>query len=194
MAVDSPIDMETFENAVQQWFTDSMDIQAVWAGNSKTMPEYPVGVLQIISGPITAAPQFEIRESTNIFRPGGTEVELLACVPCTFTVSCQVWAGGDDRWHPSANARFHINRALAGLGNHDQLVLLKAASVSVVRSGPVQNISSVQENAFVSKANMDVTFGAVLNSAAYIGYIERVAAIGTFTGSDITIDREFGDI
>ena len=193
-AVSAPINMETFENAIHQWFFEATEIETVWANTAKTMPDYPVGVLQLIAGPIPVAPQFEIRNETNLSLEPGSEIITTACVQCTFTVSCQVWVGGDDRWHPAANARYYLAIAQAALGLPSYLAGFKASEVSVVRSAAIQDISSVQEEAIIAKANMDVTFGAALNATEYNTYIEKMAGEGTFTGSSQTINREFGDI
>lgn len=192
--MDAPINMEAFENAVHTWFRDATEIETYWGIQSKTQPEYPFGVLQIIAGPVPAVPQWEVRDATNLSRPAGSEVELLSCVPCTFTVACQTWVGGEDRWHPSANARFHLSKAQAALAMPLYRNTLLAAGVSVVRTAAIQDISSIHEEAFVSRANMDIIFGAALNSAEYTGYIKKMRGLGTFTGTSETIDREFGDV
>jgi hypothetical protein len=192
--MDSPINMETFENAVHDWFTTATDLQTIWGQAGKTAPAYPYGVLQIIAGPVPASPQMEIRTSTNLARPAGSENEMLACVPCTFTVSCQTLVGGDDRWHPHGNARFYINKALGALGLPSYLATFKSAGIAVVRTAAVQDLSSVIEDAFVSRANMDIVFGMALNAIEYAGYIKKIHGTGTFDGSSQTIDREFGDL
>ena len=192
--VSAPIDMEAFENAVHRWFFDATEIETIWAIQGKTMPEYPVGVLQIIAGPIAAPGQWEVRNVTNLSRPAGQEIAQTAAIQCTFTVSCQAWVGGDDRWHPEANARHFMMIAQAALRLPSYLEAFRVADISVVRTGGIQDISSVQENEFVSKVNMDVTFGAVLNVTEYNTYIEKIHGTSEFTGTDFEIDREFGDI
>ena len=193
-AIDSPLNMELFENAVHNWFFEATEIETIWANQAKTMPEYPLGVLQIIAGPVPTAGYWEVRNTTDLSRPDGSEVAQTASIQCSFTVSCQVWVGGDDRSHPAANARFHMMRAQASLGLPSFQTALIDADVSVIRSTAIQDISSVEEDAIVSKVNMDVVFGAALNVTEYNTYIQTMHGTGTFEGTDQGIDRVFGDI
>lgn len=193
-AIDSPLDMELFENAVHNWFCSSTDLETIWANQAKTMPEYPLGVLQIISGPVPTAGHWEVRNATDLSRPAGSEIAQTASLQCSFTVSCQVWVGGDDRSHPAANARFYMMKAQASLGLPSFQSNLIDAEVAVIRSTAIQDISSVEEDAIVSKVNMDVIFGAVLNVTEYNTYIQTMHGTGTFEVTDQGIDREFGDI
>ncbi len=183
-----PIDMESFENAVHSWFSDATGLVTVWREQSTPQPKLPFGSLLITTGPEPVAPQWEWRYDTDLGRPAGSEVRVTSGVPCQFTVSCQTYVGQPDGKNPQVNARYYINRALGDLQKFSVLTDLHAAGVGLVRTGGILNISEVIEDAYVSRANTDVTFGATLSIEEYIGYIEKIHAISTELG----IDQEFG--
>lgn len=184
----APIDMEAFEDAVHAWFADSILITAVWRNMAAPQPPYPYGSLLITSGPIPVAPQWEQRTATDRNRPLGQEVEVEVCVPCAFVVSCQVYVGQPCARNPDKKATFYLNAAQSRLSLPSVLQQLRDAGVAVVRPGPVLNIDELIEDAWVSRASMDVTFGATLSLREYTGYIERVHAKSESLG----IDQTFG--
>ena len=183
-----PIDLEAFENAVHAWFHDAIGIAAIWQHVSTPQPPYPYGSLSITSGPIAASPSWEQRQSTDLNRALGTEVEVEACVPCTFSVSCQVYVGQPASVSPNERAGAYLNAALARLQLPSVQAQLRAAGIAVLRAGPVQDLDQLIEDAWVSRANLDVTFGAALSLTEYVGFIEHVHAESTSLG----IDQTFG--
>lgn len=190
MSVASPINMETFEDAIHSWFVDATDLETIWGQKSAPRPSYPYARLLITSGPIAASPAFDIRNTTNLSRPNGQEIEQEAAVPCTFVISCQAFVDMPDGRNPTKDARFYMNKAFASLGLPSKLATLYESNISFVRSEPVRNLSSVIGSGFVERAGLDVTFGASLSLAEYVGYIKTVHA----TSTELGIDGTFGDI
>lgn len=190
MSAPNPISMETFEDAIHSWFVDATDLNTIWGQKSAPRPSYPYGRLIITSGPIAASPFWDVRNTTDLSRPAGEEVEQEAAVPCTFVISCQVFVGMPDGRNPTKDARFYMNQAFGSLGLPSKLATLYESNVSFVRSEPVQNLSSTIGSGFVERAGLDVTFGASLSVAEYVGYIKTVHATSTGLG----IDGTFGDI
>jgi len=191
MTVSNPIDMEAFENAIHSWFSEAtgFDKKAViWRQTSAPQPKYPFGSLMITSGPTPVAPQWEQRPSTDLTRGRGEEVEFVVCVPCSFMISCQAYVGQVDARNPNENALQYMAKAQSSLSLPSVIADLQAVQIAVIRPGPVQNINELIEDAFVSRANMDVEFGAALNVAEYTGYIEKVHGTSTSLG----IDQIFG--
>ena len=188
--VSDPIDMEAFENAVHGWFSEVTGLETIWRNQSAPQPEYPYASLLVINGPDPLAPQWEQRYDTDLGRPAGQEMRVTVCVPCRFTVSCQVYVGTPDARNPQVNALLFMTKAQSSLSLPSVLAVLWAAGIAVERSGSVQNISAIIEDAFASRANMDVVFGASLSLEELTGYLAKIQAESVSLG----IDQEFGDI
>ena len=186
----NPIDMETFENVVHKWFSESIEADAIWAQQSAPRPSYPYGVLNIISGPITASPFWERKFSTDLDREAGKEILAEIGVPCTMVVSCQAHVVAADGRDPARYSRTLVSRAQARL----QLISVqddfRTANISVQRAEPVTNISGLVNDGNVSRSGIDVRFNAMLKLDEYLGYIKTTKIVST----DVGIDKTFGDV
>ncbi len=190
MALDDPISMEDFENAVHAWFSAAIDCPAIWSEQSAPRPDYPYGSLNITSGPLPVSPAWERHTDTDLTRAAGKEVRFQIRVPCTFVVSCQAFVKMPDGRDPTASARTLVTRAQARLYLLTVQEAFREANISVQGSGPVQNISSVINDGNVSRAAIDATFNASLSLDEYTGYIDKTAIESTQLG----VDQEFGNV
>ena len=186
--VAAPIDMEAFQNAVHNWFSSVTGLETIWRDQSAPQPKYPYGSLRVISGPEAVAPQFEQRRDTDLDRDEGEEVRLTECVPCRLTVSCQTYVGMPDARNPQLDAPYYMNRARGSLALESVRAELWVAKIAIERPGPVQNINEVIEDAYVSRANMDVAFAASLSVEEYTGYIAKVELESTGLGFDFDVE------
>ncbi len=193
MTLDNPIDMQTFEDAVHEWFSEAIECQAIWAQQSAPRPSYPYGVLNIISGPIPASSAWENKASTDLTRARGTEIKFETRVPCTFVISCQVHVVGADGRNPDVYARTLVIRALARLKLITVRDIFRTANIAVQGTGPVTNISAIVNDGYVSRSGVDVTFNASLSLDEYIGYIKTVE-VESVSPSNLNIDMTIGDI
>jgi len=189
-AVESPIDMEAFENAVHEWFSTNTGLMTIWRQSSSPQPERPYGSLLRVAGPVAISPHWEVRASTDLSREAGKEIAQEACVPCRITISCQAHVAQPDGSNPNQNAEFYINKAQSSLSLPSVGVTFKAANISVLQPGEVQNLNQIVEDSFESRANIDVIFGASLSLTEYVGYIKTVQVKSTALGIDETV----GDI
>ena len=188
MSISAPINMETFQNTIYDWFVDATDLFTIWQDQSAPRPEYPYGSLLITSGPRLASPQWEQRYATISGQPAGEEVKITTCNLCYFDISCQAHVKRCDSRDPNANAIWYINKAQGALGLISVQTILRTADIAYIRSSEVQNIDELISDAYVSRANIDVTFGAVLSIDEYTGYIEKAH----ITSLPLGIDQEFG--
>jgi len=182
--VADPIDMQTFQDAVHRWFWEATNIETIWRRQSNVQPKYPYATLMITDGPNPVSPVWEDRYETDLDRPAGEEVKITVCVPCHFTVSCQSYVGRPDGKDPDYDAQNYMNKAQSSLMLPSVLAMLREKEISVVRPGSVQNIGLLVEDAFESRANMDVVFGASLSLDDYVGYIKTVQVISESLGID----------
>jgi len=190
VTLSNPISIEDFENAVWEWFSASIEADAIWTNKSGPRPDYPYGTLKTIAGPTPASPFFEPRTDTDLTRAAGSEVRFIACVPCAMTVSCQVLVGRPDGNVPDLSALNLATRALARLGLPTVQAAFRTAGISVQNPGTVSDISAIVNDGDVKRAGFDVVFNAALNLEEYTGYIAKIDAESTELG----IDQEFGDV
>lgn len=188
MTIGTPIDMEAFQNAIQEWFAEATGLETIWRSQSAPQPEYPFAGLAITSGPAPSAPQWEQRTDTDLNRPAGEEVRISVGIPCRFTVSCQVYVGMPDARNPAINATAYMIAAQSSLSLPSVLAALCSAGIAVERPGVVQNLDEIIEDSFVSRATMDVVLGAALNLEEFAGYIAKVKIKSDSLGVDQTIE------
>jgi len=109
----------------------------------------------------------------------GHEVEIEASGLREMTVSCQTYVAKPDSRDPTKNAKHLMSLAQSALGLPSVLAALRTAGVSVVDTGPVQNVDALLEDAYEARCNMDVRFGLASNVAEYLGYIKTVEVSST---------------
>ena len=187
--LNAPIDLEVFENAVHKWFANATGLTVIWQTMAAPQPCYPYGSLQITSGPTPAAPQWEQRTYTELSNMAGEEVATEVVIPCSFVVSCQAYVGQPEARCPHKKALYYLTVAQSSLSLPSVLAEFRSKQISVIRPDTVQNIDELIEDAYVSRASMDVTFGASLNLVEYTTYIQTVHAVSQTLG----IDQTFGD-
>jgi hypothetical protein len=187
MSVAAPIDMKIFQDTVYDWFTDATDLFTIWRNQSGPSPGYPYAALQILNGPIPAAPQWETRRSTDLGRPAGEEVKFTTYVPCTFVISCQGYIKTPDARDPTQDATWYLNKAQSSLSLASVQTIFRAANIAYLTTSDVQNIPEIVGDAYTSRANIDVTFGATLQQEEFFGYINEVQTVSTTLGIDQTI-------
>jgi hypothetical protein len=69
-----------------------------------------------------------------------------------------------------------------------QAEFFRPKNIALWNCGPVQDLSALMDDNFVSRANMDVTFGTTLNANEYVTWIEKVEGKSVSLG----IDQLFG--
>ncbi|NIQ91023.1 MAG: hypothetical protein GWM98_04740 [Nitrospinaceae bacterium] len=104
----------------------------------------------------------------------GREIKTTVCVPCRFSVSCQAYVEDPDSRDPTKDARAYIAVAQSALSLPSYLDRFRRANISVIRAGPVQNINEAIGSGFISRANVDVQFGATLSLEEFGTFIEKV--------------------
>ena len=189
MTVDRPMDFEVFQNAVHEWFAEATGLETIWRDQGAPQPKYPYGSLKVISGPVTPSSLWEERRDYDEDRAAGQEIRLTTCSPCQLTVSCQAYVDQPDARHPGFDALQYLSRARAALSLESvRADNFRPKGIGVISVNPPQDLSSLIEDAIVSRANMDVVFSAALNIEEYTTWIEKVHGTSTSLG----IDQLFG--
>jgi hypothetical protein len=176
----------TFEKAVHDWFAEATGLETVWRDQSAPEPEMPFASLKLIAGP-TPIGVAQVTETPSTGRQIQEEIEVRATVPCSMSVSCQVFVKMPDARNPGYNARTYVQRALLSLEMPSTQATFRGRGITINDIKPVQNLDALVEVEHQSRANMDVTFGIVLTKSEYVGYIETVHIQST----TLKFDRDF---
>lgn len=186
----SPLDVESFQKAIHTWFKDKTGLFTIWAEQGAPQPEYPYATLRMSAPPVPAAPQWEERMDTDLSREAGKEIRVRVGIPCQITVSCQAFVGMPDARNVAVDAMSYMLKAQSSLSLPSVRATLKESNIAVTRPLSLLNISGVIADSYVSRANLDVMFGATLNLEEFVGYIDKVAV----RSKDLGIDRVFGRV
>ena len=177
------------EDAIQGWFSAATGLTTIWRNQNAPQPPYPYAGLAIIAGPIKLGGKDEQRSSTALGQPPGQDVLVESVGLRTMTVSCRIYTAKEDVLDPARHARHLMSVAQSSLGRPSVIAAFSDAGLSIIEEGDVQNIDEVIEDAFLSRANMEVRFGLASNVSERTGFIEKVKASSTSLGFD---DELFG--
>ena len=192
--IPDPIDWTTIEDAIYDWFFEQSGVPIVWGNQDSPQPQaYPFGTLTIIAGPnqVPQAGNDELQQTTDLGQPLGEEVLQEFGGHRDMTVSCQIFSRPPDSFAPTTHARAIMGRVQSSLAAPSVLATLLAAGLAVIRQGNVDDLSSVIEDTWIGRANLDVQFGLLAVSSERTGYIEclEVTAPDPFN----LVDEPFGD-
>jgi hypothetical protein len=162
-------------------------LATIWSDQAGPRPDNPYCGLRILSGPTPASPTWELRHTYDGGRPLEEEVIFNACVPCSFTISCQAYVPVPDSRDSTKHAFAVLARAQAALALPSFLTTFRTSEISVIDKGVIQNISAIVKDAQQSRASMDVIFGASLNAVEYAGYISQVEIKSTAFNWDFKV-------
>lgn len=192
--IPDPIDWQTIEDALYDWFAEQSGVPVVWADQDSPQPQaYPFGTIAIISGPniVGASGNDELRTSTDLGQPAGEEVLQEFGGQREMTVSCQVFTKPPESFNPSVHARAIMSRVQSSLAAPSVLEAFLAAGLAVVNQGDVDDLSEAVEDTWIGRSNLDVLFGLSACSSERTGYIKTVE-ISAPDPFDL-VEKPFGD-
>jgi hypothetical protein len=188
MTVSPGVSIKDFEDAVYAWITSATGLAAIWTDQAAPRPDNPYCGLSILNGPTPVSPLWELRHTYDGGRPLEEEIVYNACVPCTFTISCQAYVPVPISRDSTQHAFSVLSSAQAALALPSFLSTFASSEISVIDKGAIQNISAVIKDAQMSRASMDVIFGASLNAVEYAGYIDKVEIESTAFNWSFIVD------
>jgi len=180
MALESPMDLVGFHNAVKRWFNHATGLTTIWAGQHAAQPPYPFASLKLISGPVQYG-QDDERHTTDLEQAQGEEIAVEVCGPRDVTVSCQVLTASDS---PGSNAHHYLAIAQASLGLPSVFEAMRAENVVIVDAQPPQDLDFIASGAIKSRAAMDVRFRLQSSLVERTGYIQTIGVEGTYKDPD----------
>lgn len=177
-----PICWNTIECAIYDWVTGKVGWEAIWEDQNLPAPDYPYLSLKR-SAVRREGGKPEIRTSTDLGRPLGEEIELLATSPVQFTLTVQAFmdeaSGAND---PNVNSVQTATKLQASLGQLSVQSQLFQAGLSIIEELPVQDISEVVNGEFLNRAAFDVRFRTASVMTERTGFIEKVEVESTELG------------
>lgn len=170
----SPITWSTVEDALHDWLSGATGLTTIWAQQDAPRPAYPFATLSIIAGPTRVGGVDEIRYTYDSGQPLGQEVEIEAAGLREITVSCQAFVAAGTSQTQNRVARDTMCKAQSSLGMPSVQAALRAAGLSVIEEGVVQNASAVDEDTWIGRASMDVRFRLAASVSERGPYVNQV--------------------
>lgn len=177
MALQTPIDWATIENAIYDWMSAATGITVNWATQDLPEPVYPYITLKRDDDGVDLSARGELLEKTELGNPAGEEIEQTALSDVEFFISCQCRTQSDS---PGSSSNAYLNSAKYQLKLPSIRNALRAAGAIVVEAEPVLDLDEVQGEEWVSGASMDVRFRTLASVLEKTGYIAKVEVEGTF--------------
>lgn len=117
----------------------------------------------------------------------GNEVEIRITGSTAFTLNVQTFERNtltdNPANDPSRNAYDMLTRLRASLGLPSVQTALRAQDIAVIEEGGITDLSEAEDDAFISRASMDVRMRTLSVLTEYTGYIATVSGATTFSGA-----------
>lgn len=192
------MDRTAFKDALHAWFVAATGLAAgsvIWADQAAPRPGYPYGVLNIHSSRGLGTDDVTYEHDNG--EDAGEDMIPTAAGHRVFTVSCQVLNMSSIQGATLADnktAQHYLDRARNSLALPSSLTILRASNISYVTTGQIIDLDESIESGWLSRASLDVEFGAVASSVdAGISYINQALVSGDFTGTADPGSHDFAD-
>lgn len=177
-----PICWQTIDDAIYDWVTGKVNLDAIWEDQNLPEPAYPYLSLRR-SGFRKEGGKPEVRTSTDLNRPLGEEIELLTTSPGEFTLSVKAFVDEDNGANePNRNAVQYCSKLQASLGQLSVQSHLREAGLAIIEELEVKDISLVENGEFLNRAIFEVRLRATSVMTERTGFIEKVEVESTELG------------
>lgn len=170
------------ENALHAWLATATGIVCIWAEQDGPQPATPYCIMRL-DGPFRATQSDELRSITNLGNAAGQEVEQTWIKQREIVVHLQAFADSQVEGG-SSPARDYLDRADEQLDLESVLDTLATSGLIVVgEPRTVQNVSTVVETRWQSRAMLDVRFRLTDSVMEKTGFVDGVIfnPLPTFT-------------
>lgn len=184
-----PVDWKTIDDGLYDWLVALLSLPVIWDNQNVPQPAYPyVSLLRSAFVELGGVP--EKRVTTDLGQPAGEEIELEATSMAEFTLSMQAHVDATAGANvPASNAMALLGKARASLGLLSvQRNFQDNLGLSIVEAMPVQDISLVINDEWISRALCDVRLGLRTSITEKYGYIDKVQLVSTELGVDTLVD------
>lgn len=170
------IDVAAIEKALVKWLGDATGCTVRLVNQTAPRPAYPYATVKI-DGPVPVGVD-EVRTE-----PAGDDVDLTTRGERTVTVQVNVYAqqrGGAYDYTQSALALASKAQSSLYLGEH--LATLREAGLALRELGAIQDLTFLQDTAFVERRQFDVRLGLASVTTQRIESIQTADVAGTIGG------------
>lgn len=181
MALESPIDWSTVEDAIYDWIFGATAISVDWSSEDRPEREFPYITLKSDVGIDFLVHRPEVLEKTNLANPAGEEIEITLANDSEFVVACECRTIADA---PGGSARYYLQSAKAALGKPSVKTALRTGGVVVVEADPILDTDEERATSWTSGAVMEVRFRTLATVTEKTGYIAKVGVTGTFVDAN----------
>ncbi len=176
-----PLPLRAIKSALTDWVKISTSLSdVIWRNQNAGQPAYPFASLRLQN--IVPAHQMDMR----VRRDEGDKLFQDVVGYRNLTVSCQITVGPPDDANPEIDAHALLEAAQAGLYLPSVRTKFRTANIAVQNRGSINDIETLVDASWVSRANLDVIVRAAACITEEIGIIETVEVSGTVKRADDT--------
>ena len=159
------------EAALVAWVVAHTGRPAIWANQTGPQPEMPYSTLQVAGVP-TIADELRFHPAPEDADP--RDVEMEARGEHQMTVAINVYSRQGETFDPTKTALHLAQKVRASLGLPSVLEDLRDVGLSFIDATPIQDLTFLQDEAFIERRQMDVRF-ALASSVSEV--VEGIATV-----------------
>ena len=179
------------EDAILAWFQSASGLASghvLWGNQRTPNPARPYAKLKRTGLRDAGGIGGELSYDYSAARAAGKEIVETVVSRKSFTVSCIVYSDavvGDDQETllgvATRTAAEYAEDARTALSLPTVVAALGVAGIASWDSSPIRDIPEQKGNLWLSRAELEVTFGICRTASDSLGYLERVTGTGTFS-------------
>lgn len=159
------------EAALVAWVAAQTGRPAIWANQTGPQPEMPYSTLQVVGVP-TITDERRLHPAPEGTDPRDVKVEARG--EHQVTVAINVYSRQGETFDPEKTALHLAQKVRASLGLPSVLEELRDVGLSFIDATPIQDLTALQDEAFVERRQMDVRF-ALASSVSEV--VEGIATV-----------------
>lgn len=150
------ISFASIRSALYNVVSTELDVVTIWADQSEVRPPRPYASMKLIAGPVVIANDEVRQPSTGVFAVAGLR---------QLTLSVNAFGEG---------AMEMMSRLQTALSKDSVADTLAAYDIAVTDVGAVQNLTTLLENRYETRAQMDIRFYVSENENDSVTFIDSV--------------------
>lgn len=162
------------EAALVAWVAAQTGRPAIWANQTGPQPEMPYSTLQVVGVP-TITDERRLHPAPEGADP--RDVEMEARGEHQVTVAINVYSRQGETFDPEKTALHLAQKVRASLGLPSVLAELRDVGLSFIDATPIQDLTFLQDEAFIERRQMDVRFALASSVSEVVEGIATVVAM-----------------
>lgn len=162
------------EAALVAWVAAQTGRPAIWANQTGPQPEMPYSTLQVVGVP-TITDERRLHPAPEGADP--RDVEMEARGEHQVTVAINVYSRQGETFDREKTALHLAQKVRASLGLPSVLAELRDVGLSFIDATPIQDLTFLQDEAFIERRQMDVRFALASSVSEVVEGIATVVAM-----------------